>query len=64
MEKENNKPQRLALLDEAAQLKIYGGTSSIDMETNLTIYIGSGCKKNRWADCKRICPISTTIQSR
>ncbi|MDE6754068.1 MAG: hypothetical protein K2J82_05570 [Muribaculaceae bacterium] len=43
------------LLDEAAQLKIYGGTSPMD--TDLTINIGSGCKKDRWSDCKKICPI-------
>lgn len=50
--------QSVTLLDEAATLQILGGTSSMD--TNLTVYISSGCKKNRWADCKRICPITQT----
>ena len=53
---DNKKNTRsMELLDEAAQLKIYGGASSLD--TDFTIYIGPGCKKNRWADCKQICPI-------
>lgn len=56
MEKKKT-PQDMTLLDEAAVLKILGGTSSIG--TNLTIYISSDCKKNRWADCKKICPITT-----
>lgn len=50
-------PKSITLLDEAAMLKIQGGTSSMD--TNLTVYIGSGCKKNRWADCKKICEITS-----
>lgn len=59
MEKKKT-PQRVAILDEAAQLKIYGGTSSIELETNLTVYISSDCKKNRWADCNKYCRISST----
>lgn len=56
MEKEKT-PQSMSLLDEVAALKILGGTSP--EEPNLTVYIGSGCKKDRWADCKKICPITT-----
>lgn len=45
----------MSLLEEAEQLKIYGGTTPMDL--NITINIGSGCKKDRWSDCKTYCPI-------
>lgn len=51
--------QEIALLNEAAQLKIYGGTNSTaDLDTNLTVYINKGCTP-RWADCKKICSVTT-----
>mgnify|MGYP000628375684 CR=1 FL=1 len=40
-------------LEEAAQLKIYGGKTSFD--THLTINIDKKCKKNPWGDCKEYC---------
>lgn len=43
-----------ALLDEAAQLKIHGGTAS-SIDSNLTINIGKGC--GTWGDCKKYCQI-------
>ena len=47
--------QKGTLLDEVAQLKIYGGTSS-SMDSEITVYIGKGCGNGEpWADCKRIC---------
>ena len=50
---DNKKNARsMELLDEAAQLKIYGDASSLD--TDFTINIGSGCKKNRWAEACRL----------
>lgn len=46
--------QKGAILDEVAQLKIYGGTSS-PIDTDFTIYLGKGCKT--WGDCKKFCNI-------
>jgi hypothetical protein len=56
MNKKNFTPGA-SLLDEVAMLKILGGTSSTD--SSLVINIGKGCSKNRWADCKTICDITT-----
>lgn len=46
------KMQRGALLDEAAQLKIYGGVSS-STNSHIKIYI-KDCSKT-WGDCKSYC---------
>lgn len=52
MEK-NQTSKSATFLEEAAQLKIYGGKTPFD--TNLTIYIDKKCKKDPWADCKQVC---------
>lgn len=44
--------QTRTLLEEAAQLKIYGGVS-VTTESQLKIYLGKGCKI--WGDCKQFC---------
>lgn len=50
---EKNKTfQKGTLLDEAAQIKIYGGTS-IATDSDIRIYITKSCKT--WGDCNKVC---------
>lgn len=44
--------QKGTLLDEAAQLKIYGGKSSA-MNADIIVYISKTC--NTWGDCHKVC---------
>lgn len=48
------------LLDEAAQLKIYGGTSA-PADSQLVVYLRKSCGKT-WGDCKTICGPSKPFQ--
>ena len=42
-----------SFLDEAAQIKIYGGITN-SSDSNIRLYISKNCS-SLWGDCKKIC---------